>query len=450
MTPEAAADHRPTHVRLYVSLWLAAVAAIAYLSRMSIATAQGPILEDLRLTDGSMGVVFGPAFFWVYAAAQIPTAWVTKRYGSRRALTVFSMFGAIATAITSLVQGFWGLTTARVALGIAQAGLFPAATMTIARWHPLVERARASGLLGASMQVGHVLGLVLTGTLIGIVGWRWGLGLGAVPAVLWAVGFWYWFRDDPREHTSVNRAELAIIGSTEPVPASTPTSVSPLAEPTPWRVMATDSTIRLICGQQFFRAAGQVFFGTWFPKYLEETRGVKLGESAWLSAVPVLAMMLSALIGGGISDRVYRLTGSLDRARKGVSWLSLLLCAATVSAAYFIADPIWAVATISLGMFFAGFAGPCAYSVTIDVGGKHVPAVFSTMNMIGNIGAGLLALIVPHFRQSVDWLLERLGISEMNGWDFVLLLFAAMYLAAALCWMRLRIRGSVFGDEASE
>ena len=54
---------------------------------------------------------------------------------------------------------------------------------------------------------------------------------------------------------------------------------------------------------------------------------------------------------------------------------------------------------------------------------------------------GLLALIVPQFRSSVDRLLARLGISEMNGWDFVLLLFAAMYLAAALCWMRLRITG---------
>jgi MFS family permease len=308
-------------------------------------------------------------------------------------------------------------------------------------------------VLGASMQVGHAAGLVLTGTLIAAFGWRWGLGLGAVPAVLWSVGFWLWFRDDPRDHRSVNRAELAVIGASESLEtggtnASAPDDTREVRSP--WGVIVRSATLRLIFGQQFFRAAGQVFFATWFPKYLKETRGVEWGESAWLSAAPVLAMMASALIGGGISDRVYRLTGSLDRARKGVAWSSLLLCAVTVSAAYFIADPMLAVATISLGMFFAGFAGPCAYSVTIDVGGKHVPAVFSTMNMIGNIGAGLLALAVPQFRASVDWLLPRFGVTSIGSWDAVLLLFAAMYLAAALSWMRLRIVGSVFDRSADE
>jgi sugar phosphate permease len=447
------ADYRATNVRVYVSLWLAVVAAIAYVCRTSIAVAEDDIRASLRISEDDMGLIFGPAFFWVYAAAQIPTAWVTKQYGSRRALTLFSFLGAGAIAMTSLVQGFWDLTGARVALGIAQAGLFPAATMTIARWHPLVERARASGTLGASMQLGHALGLVLTGTLIGLFGWRWGLGLGAVPAVLWAVGFWLWFRDDPRNHRSVNRAELEVIGV---APSTNAGGDGPAAAQaggergTPWGVIARSTTLRLIFGQQFFRAAGQVFFATWFPKYLKETRGVELGESAWMSAAPVLAAMVSALIGGGISDRVYRLTGSLDRARKGIAWSSQLLCAVTVSGAYFMADPMLAVATISLGMFFAGFAGPCAYSVTIDVGGRHVPAVFSTMNMIGNVGAGLLALIVPQFRTSVDWLLGRFGISGLNGWDFVLLLFAAMYLAAALCWMRLRIVGSVFDQRVDE
>jgi hypothetical protein len=51
---------------------------------------------------------------------------------------------------------------------------------------------------------------------------------------------------------------------------------------------------------------------------------------------------------------------------------------------------------------------------------------------------------VPHYRTGVDWLLPRLGITGVSSWDAVLLLFAAAYLAAAVCWMRLRIVGSVF------
>jgi MFS family permease len=160
--------------------------------------------------------------------------------------------------------------------------------------------------------------------------------------------------------------------------------------------------------------------------------------------------MLACLIGGGVSDRIYRLTGSLDRARKGVATSSLLLCTVIISAAYFVRDPVLAVLTISAGIFCAGFAGPCAYAVTIDMGGRHVPAVFSTMNMMGNFGAGLLAWLVPHFRTSVEHVLSRLHVEGVNSWDAVLLLFAAMYLAAALCWLRLRITGSVFDAARSQ
>jgi nitrate/nitrite transporter NarK len=202
----------------------------------------------------------------------------------------------------------------------------------------------------------------------------------------------------------------------------------------------------LICSQQFFRAGGQVFFASWFATYLQETRGVSQEKSALLTALPVVAMMIAALVGGGVSDYVYNITGSLDRARRGVAFSSLLLCAVILAGAYFVPDPVLAVAIISLAIFCAGFAGPCAYAVTIDMGGRHVPAVFSTMNMIGNFGAGLLAWYVPYFRTG---LLPRLGITGVSSWDAVLLLFAATYLAAALCWMRLRVAGSVFDPDSS-
>lgn len=443
-----AADHRPTFVRVYASLWLAALAAIAYVCRTSIAVAEKEIRSSLELSEEQMGLVMGPAFFWTYALAQIPTAWLGERYGSRLMIVIFAAASSLATLQFGLADSLWMLLVARMAMGIGQAGMFPCATQTIAKWHPLSERARASGVLTSAMQAGHGIGLALTGALIGAIGWRPTFLVFALPGFVWAAGFAAWFRNSPREHPATNEAERTLISG----PVNETVIGAPAAPrvPTPWLALLASPAMWLICSQQFFRAGGQVFFASWFATYLQETRGVSLEKSAWLTALPVVAMMIAALVGGSVSDYVYNSTRSLDRARRGVASSSLLLCALIVASAYFVADPVFAVAIISLGIFCAGLAGPCGYAVTIDMGGRHVPAVFSTMNMIGNFGAGLLAWIVPHYRASLEWALPRLGVTGVSSWDAVLLLFAATYLAAALCWMRLRIRGSVFDQRADE
>lgn len=433
-----------TRVRWIVAIWLAVVAAIAYLSRTSIGAAQDEIRSSLTLTEAQMGLVMGPAFFWTYALTQIPTAWLGQRFGSRLMLVLFTAGSSLAVLAFSAAGSFAALLIAWMAMGVAQAGMFPCATQTIARWHPVTERARASGLLGGSMQAGSGLGLALAGTLIGVIGWRGMFALFALPGFAWAAGFARWFRNAPREHPTVNAAELALIAAGGPSQAPA-AGVPPHV--TPWLRLIGSGTLWLICAQQFFRAGAQVFFATWFVKYLQETRGVTLQQSAWLTALPVIALMLAAFVGGGASDFVLLKTGSLNAARKGVATVTLLLCAAIVGAAWFVQQPLLAVLLISTGVFLAGFGAPCAYAVTIDVGGRHVPAVFSTMNMFGNFGAGLFAWIVPHYRLAIEALAGSSADAVRKSWNAVLLLFAATYLAAALCWIWLRIEPNLLDRE---
>ena len=112
------ADYRPTHVRVYVSLWLAALAAIAYVCRTSIAIAEKDIRAALELSEEEMGLVMGPAFFWTYALAQIPTAWLGERYGSRLMIVIFAAASSLATLQFGLADSLWMLLVARMAMGI--------------------------------------------------------------------------------------------------------------------------------------------------------------------------------------------------------------------------------------------------------------------------------------------------------------------------------------------
>ncbi|REJ95301.1 MAG: MFS transporter [Planctomycetota bacterium] len=450
-------DHptKPTRVRVSVLLWLAVLAAIAYLSRTSITVAEETIRDDLGLTDDQMGYAMG-AFFWTYALTQIPTAWLGQRFGSRWMLSLFAAASALATLQFSLAGSLAILITARMLMGVAQAGTFPCATQSISHWFPIAERARASGTVSAAMSVGQGIGVAITGLLIagGVVlglklagvGWRTTFALFALPGFVWAIGFGWWFRNRPHEHPTTNAEEVELIRGSDLEEQNKGEPGE--REPTPWGRLLASPAMWLICGQQFFRAAGTAFFSTWFATYLRETRDVSLSLSGLMTALPVFAMMLAAFLGGVASDAVYRKTGSLNLARKGVASVSLLLCSVIVGGAYFVSDPLWAVLMISLGVFAATFAGPCAYSITIDMGGRHVPAVFSTMNMVGNIGAAVFAMLVPRFRTGVESLAGRFSLGGDDpahfSWSAVLLLFAAMFLAASLCWMRLKVEGTVF------
>src|SRR5213594_3218370 len=214
----APANARPTRIRFLVLAWLCAAAALAYVSRNAIAVAESTVRSDLGLTKQQSGWLMS-AFFFSYALCSIPAAQFGQRIGSRRALPFFATVWSVATAVTALVSGLGGFLAARIMQGVAQAGLFPTTTVTVAKWFPLTGRAFATGALGSFMSVGGALCAWLTGVLLEAfeprvaAGWNWRLTflLFAVPGVLWAVWFWKWFRDEPDGHGAVNAAEIELI-----------------------------------------------------------------------------------------------------------------------------------------------------------------------------------------------------------------------------------------------
>jgi MFS family permease len=400
---------------------------IAYIPRNCIGVAEEDIRSNLRLSKQEMSVVMS-SFFISYALLQIPSGWFAHRWGTRRSLSLFAAAWSIASALTALA-GLPVLLLTRLSLGAAQAGLFPGAIGAVATWCPVRRRALANGLLGACMQVGAVIAAVLTGLLLKTLGWRWLFVLYSAPGLAWAAWFYWWYRDRPDDHPGVNGAELALIHGCQPVAAP---AASACPEPTPWLAMFSSQAMLCICGQQFFRVAGYMFFTSWFTTYLKETRHIGTAEAGFLTGVPIATFMIGSAIGGLVSDWVQARIGSRRWSRQGLSAGSQLACAVLVVWAYFVYDPWWAVLIIAAGSFFSAFAGAAAYTIAIDMGGNHVAPVFSTMNMAGNVGAAVFPYLVPPL---VDW---------TGSWDAVLFLFAGTYLASALCWMLFDAEGTIF------
>lgn len=435
-----------TSARYAVLVLLCLSAAVAYFQRNSIAVAEKTIRTELNWTPEEMGWVMS-SFFITYALLQVPCGVLVTRYGPRRMLPLFALVFSASAGIFGAGAGMIGMVLARLGMGAGQAGLFPGTTSTVSKWFPRTGWALSNGAIASFMQVGAAVGAAVTGLLLTRLGWKLLFALYALPGLAWAAWFYLWFRDRPEEHPAVGRAELELIrgGSaavrsdggppdaanrTGPPDAATArqtagTTVSaPLAHsPMPWLTLLSSWAMICICGQQFFRGCASTLFGSWFATYLKETRHVDIAQSGMLTSLPIVALAVGSLAGGGISDWLLARTGSRRVARQLTSVVTLLFCVGLSIAAYWIRDPLIAVLVISAGSFFAAISGPCAYAITIDMGGRHVTNVFSTMNMWGNIGAWLFPLLVPKL------------VKHTDSWESVLFLFAGIYLAAAFAWM---------------
>lgn len=416
----------PTWVRYLVLAWLCLLATVAYIHRGCLAVPAKLVQHDLglgpdpRQAAAEMAQILS-VFFLGYTVFQIPSGWLGDRWGTRRVLTVCVLLWSLATGWMGLASGFLGMWLSRLVNGVAQAGIFPCAVKTVSRWFPETGRAFPNGMMGSFMSVGSVIATALTGFLLDYMSWQEVFLWLSVPGLVCAAGFWWWFRDAPADHAWVNAAELHLIQG-EKIGKLTAAIAEPISA---WSILLGLPMI-LVYTQQFCRAAGYIFYLTWFPTFLQETRGVSVKESGYLTSMPLLGIVIGSAAGGALLDWILRVTGSKQRSRQGVAVLSLAVSAACVWAAYLVDDALLTVLVLAAGSIFAGLAAPAAYTITIDLGGRHVATVFSTMNMMGNLGAFLMPLVV-------------VVLVDYYSWNETLVLLAGLYLAAAVCWVMIRV-----------
>ncbi len=413
---KSAAAAAPTYVRYQVVALLTLAAAIAYLTRNAVGVAESTIREDLGISLRQSGWFMG-TFFWSYALLQIPGGELAHRRGAKLAMVLFTAAGSVATLCIGLAPGLWLLLTAQLIMGAAQAGLFPASCYSISHWVPLARRTFACGILTMGMQVGAITASVLTGRFIENVPWRWVFLVYALPGIVWSIAFLIRFRDRPEDDPAVNAQELQLIN-----PAINDVDSKSDKRAAPWAAIASTPAIWFLCGQQICRGAGYMFFASWFPTFLQETRGVSVAGSGYLQALVFAGTMIGCLVGGWLTDWILNRTGSLRYSRSGVGSTFLFGCSMLILAAWFVESTTVAVGLLAAGAFFAALAGPCAFSATMDIGGDHVPQVFGLMNMMGNLAAAACPILVAEL---FEW---------TSNWALVLLVFSAIYLAGAISW----------------
>jgi ACS family glucarate transporter-like MFS transporter len=402
-----------THARYWVILFAITLAVIQYIDRVCISQAAPLIMADLRLTEEQMGWVFS-AFTLAYALFEIPAGYLGDRIGPRRVLLRIVLWWSFFTMATGWMRNLGSLIVTRFLFGAGEAGCFPNLTKAFNRWLPARERPRAQGIMWMSARLGGAFTPLLVFGCLQYVSWRTAFLLFGLLGVGWALVFYRWYRDDPKTHPGVNKAEAALL------PDETDSGA---VVKIPWRALFTTRTVWCLCGQYFACSYCFYFFITWFPTYLFKQHGFDLKQSALLAGTPLMVGALGSLFAGWISPLLARWLGDMGRARRFIGATGCVGAVALLIATAQLTQPYLAVAAIALVAFCNDVQMPGAWTACMDVGGKAVGTLSGTMNMMGNIG-GFLSSIV------CGYIVQRTG-----SWSLVFYVTAVMYVFGMFCWL---------------
>jgi MFS family permease len=139
--------------------------------RSSFGVMAPDLARELSLEPAALSMV-ASAFFFAYAAMQVPTGMLLDRFGPRRTVAALLLFTAIGTALFATGRSATTLTAARLLMGVGCAGVFTGAFYVLAQWLHTDRVVSQVGALNSFSAIGTLCATTPFALLIASIGWR--------------------------------------------------------------------------------------------------------------------------------------------------------------------------------------------------------------------------------------------------------------------------------------
>ena len=365
---------------------------ILFVDRVNLAAAAVVIKQDLGLSNIELGLAFA-AFNYTYAPFQLIGGWLADRYGARGTLTVCGLAWSFTTMATGAVTGLGSLFAARFVLGMGEGATLPAATRALSNWTAPATRGLAVGITHAAGRLGAGASAPIVAFLIIWFSWRVSFVVVGAVSACWAILWWWYFHEDPRQHPTITSAELAALRGADPTKRLG-------SGPVPWRNLVPRMVPMMI--GYFCQGWTGWLYVTWMPSLFSKNYGMDLKNSSLFYAVTLLCAMLAEFLGGLTTDYLLRRTGNLRIARSALIAASWILAVASLVPAIFVHDLIIGLTSFTLALFFLGFAIAPMWTATMDIAPDYAGSASALMNTAGAV-AGIMSPLV------FGWILDRTG-----------------------------------------
>lgn len=409
---------------------------INYLDR-SVISLLKPYLEvqfDWTESDYSDIVI---AFQLAYAIGMLGVGRLIDKVGTKIGYALSILVWSLAAIGHALVKSTFGFVVARAALGVSEAGNFPAAIKTVSEWFPKKERAYATGIFNSGSNIGAIAAPLTVPWIAENLGWEWAFVITGAVGFIWLV-CWMLIYEIPAKNKKLSKEEFDYIHSD----LDESVGIEEKAAKVSWfRLLGFKQTWAFVLGK-FLTDPVWWFYLFWLPAFLQAQYHLT-GTEVALPIALVYTMTCFGSIGGGwLPLYLIRKGWPVFRARK-TSMLIYAFCVVPVIFAQWLgAMNMW------LAVFIIGFAASAhqAWSANIfttvsdmfpkktvasvtgiggmagAVGGMAIAwlagMLFDKYELLGNIETGYyIMFFICGFAYLVAWLIMHFLVPKMKMVD---------------------------------
>ena len=299
------------------------------------------------------------------------------------------MFHAAATSVI-------GFATARFALGLSEAGNFPAAIKTVAEWFPKKERAFATGIFNSGSNIGAIAAPLVVPWITITYGWQEAFIATGALGFIWLILWWVLY-EKPEHHKRLKKPELDYILSD---PAETSVKI-------PWLQLIKYKQTWAFAIAKFLTDPIWWFYLYWIPKFLFKNYGITLDQIGPPLIIIYVMADVGSIGGGWLSSFFIKRGFTVNKGRKAAMLIMALCVVPIVFASQ--ASEMW-IAVMLLSIATAAHQGWSAnlFTTVSDLFPKKaVASVVGFGGMAGAIGGMMIATFAGFILQltgSYVWL----------------------------------------------
>lgn len=366
---------------------------INYLDRAVISLLKEPLSREFGWNDGDYANI-EIAFKLFYAIGMLAAGRLIDKLGTRIGYALATFFWSIAAVCHALASGVWSFAIVRAALGVTEAGNFPAAIKATAEWFPKKERAFATGIFNSGSNIGAIVAPLSVPFIAEYWGWKWAFIITGALGFIWII-LWLKYYEIPSKQKRLKKPEYDYIHSDLDEAQLSDERVDKPAKISWGRLLGFKQTWAFVVGK-FLTDPIWWFYLFWLPDFLNSQYGLK-GTAVALPVAVVYMMSTIGSIGGGwIPMNLIRNNWPVFKARK-TSMLIYAFCVIPIVFAQILGRVDMWLAVIVIGIAAAAHQAWSAniFTTVSDMFPKRATASVTGLGgMFGGLGGILLSLLV--------------------------------------------------------
>ena len=312
------------------------------------------------IPDDAFGYL-GTAFFIAYMISNAFSGLAIDRLGTRLGYSLCMAFWTTAGlfhafAVTPLQFGI-----CRFALGLGEAGNWPAALRLTSEWFPSHERSTATGIFNSGAALGAVIVPPLVAVMAINYGWQYTFIILAIFGYLWLAVFWFSYYTPGK---SAQEAKAKVVP--------------------PFKLLKSKYVAGLLTAKIFIDPLWY-FVTFWIGRYLADVHSWNIKTIGWYATIPFILSDVGNIVGGYFTQYIIKRGVPIPKARR----ISLIIAGVLMALPLLVAPFI--VTTPMAGLIVFGISGfgytsytANALALTADVVPKNSAASAWGLACIGN------------------------------------------------------------------